>query len=152
MATNPVVLSMKEQDSTSKEEALIDKDSDVFYTEITVSPISVSRSNLLDNVGKHIPFLEAAQASITPYTIEVIFPFPEFVRWCAKQYSQEEKVILNKLGSEVLCEIDSPSIRHTLNSLESFPTVSEPFEEEKMITVYRKCPPRSKNPISANHC
>jgi hypothetical protein len=140
MAANPVVLSVNEQDISSREEALIDRDSDVFDTEITVSPISVSRSNLLDNVGTHIPFLEAAQASITPYVVEVVFPFPEFVSWCAEQYSQEERVILNKLGSEVLCEIDSPSLRHTLSIPESSPTVSEPFEEEKMITIYRECP------------
>jgi hypothetical protein len=67
MAMNPVILSVTEQDPASKEEALIDRDSDIFDTEITVSPISVSRANLLDNVGKQIPFLEAAQASITPY-------------------------------------------------------------------------------------
>jgi hypothetical protein len=144
MATKPVILSITEQDLASKEEALIDRDSDVFDTEITVSPISVSKSNLLDNVGKQIPFLEAAQASITPYVVEVIFPFPEFVNWCAEQYSREEKVILNKLGSEVLCEIDSPSIRHTLSIPESSPSVSEPFEEEKMITVYRECPSEVK--------
>jgi hypothetical protein len=79
MTANLVVLSMNEQDIASREEALIDRDSDVFNTEITVSPISVSRSNLLDNVGTHIPFLEVAQASITPYVVEVVFPFPEFV-------------------------------------------------------------------------
>jgi hypothetical protein len=42
---------------------------------------------------------------------------------------------LNKLGSEVLCEIDSPSLRHTLSILDS---------EEKMITIYREFPPEVK--------
>jgi hypothetical protein len=145
MAANPVVLSVNEQDISSREESLIDRDSDIFNTVITVSPISVSRSNLLDNVGTRIPFLEAAQASITPYVVKIVFPFPEFVSWCAEQYSQEERVILNKLGSEVLCEIDSPSLRHTLSIPESSPTVSEPFEEHKMITIYRECPLEVKN-------
>jgi hypothetical protein len=108
MVANPIVLSVNEQDISSKEEALIDRDSDVFDIEITVSPVSVSKSNLLDKVGTRIPFLEAAQASITPYVVEVVFPFPEFVSWCAEQYSQEERVILNKLGSKVLCEVGSP--------------------------------------------
>jgi hypothetical protein len=143
MAANPVILSVTEQDLASREEALIDRDSDVFDTKITVSPIFVSRSNLLDNVGKRIPFLEVNQASITPYVVEVVFPFPEFVSWCAEQYSQEEKVILNKLGSEVLCE-DSLSVQHTLSIPESSPKVSEPFEEEKMITAYRECRPEVK--------
>jgi hypothetical protein len=79
MAANLVILSVTEKDLASREEALINRDSNVFDTEITVSPISVSRSNLLDNVGKWIPFLEVAQASITPYVVEVFFPFPKFV-------------------------------------------------------------------------
>jgi hypothetical protein len=63
MVTNLVVLFVNEQDISSKEEALIDRDSNIFDTKITVSPVSVSRSNLLDNVGMRLPFLEAAQAS-----------------------------------------------------------------------------------------
>jgi hypothetical protein len=110
MATNPVVLSVSEPDISSREEALIDRDFDVFDTETTVSPVSVSKSNLLNNVGSHIPFLEAAQASFTPYVVETVFPFPEFVSWCAERYSQGERVILNKLGSEVLCKVDGPSL------------------------------------------
>jgi hypothetical protein len=52
MADNLAILSMNEQEITSREEALIDRDSNVFDTEIIVLPISVSRSNLLDDVGK----------------------------------------------------------------------------------------------------
>lgn len=63
----------------SNEEALIDRDSDVFDTEITILPISVSKANLSDNVGKQIPFLEAVQATVIPYVVEVAFPFPEFI-------------------------------------------------------------------------
>jgi hypothetical protein len=129
MAANLVVLSMNEQDISSREETLIDRDFDIFDTEIMVSPISMSRSNLLDNVGMFIPFLEVAQASIIPYVIETVFPFPKFVSWCAEQYSQGERVILNKLGSEVLCKVDSPSLQHTLNIPYASPTVSDPFEE-----------------------
>jgi hypothetical protein len=51
MDTNPVILFVNEQDIASREEALIDRDSNVFDTEITVSLVSVSRLNLLDNVG-----------------------------------------------------------------------------------------------------
>jgi hypothetical protein len=144
MASSPVILSVNEQEISSKEEALIDRDFDVFDTEITVSPVSVSRSNLLDNVGKHIPFLEAVQASIIPYVVETVFPFPEFVSWCVERYSQGERVILNKLGSEVLCKVDSLSLRHALSIPDASPTVPEHFEEQRMITIYRECPPEVK--------
>jgi hypothetical protein len=94
-------------------------------------------------LGNKYPSL-AAQASIVPYAIEVAFPFLEFVSWCAEQYSQEEKIILNKLGSKVLCRVDNPSIRHALGTLESSPVGSKPFEEEKLFIVYRECPPEVK--------
>jgi hypothetical protein len=40
---DPIIISVAKQDPTSNEEALIDRDSDVFDTELTISPISVSR-------------------------------------------------------------------------------------------------------------
>jgi hypothetical protein len=142
---DPVILSVTEQDPLPNEEALIDRDYDVFDTEITVSPVSVSRANLSDNVGRHIPFLKEVQASIVPYIVEVTFPFPEFIGWCVEQYSQEEKVVLNKLGSEVLCRVDSPSIRYALRIPESPSVVSKPFDEENLVMIYRECPPEIEN-------
>jgi hypothetical protein len=53
-------------------------------------------------------------------------------------------LILNKLGSEFLCKLDKSSIRHALSIPESSPAVLEPFEEEKLITVYRECPSEVK--------
>jgi hypothetical protein len=131
--------------SPPNEEALIDRDSDVFDTEITISPVSVSRANLSDNVGRQIPFLEAVQASIVPYVVEVAFPFPEFIGWCAETILTGREGVLNKLGSEVLCRVDSPSIRYALGIPESPSAVSEPFEEENLVMVYRECPPEVKN-------
>jgi hypothetical protein len=84
---DPIITSVIEKDPASNEESLIDRDSNIFNTEITIYPISMSRSNLSDNVGKHIPFLEAVQFTIVPYVFEVAFPFPEFIGWCAEQYS-----------------------------------------------------------------
>jgi hypothetical protein len=60
MAANPVVLSVSEPDTPSREDSLIDRDSEVFDTVTTILPISVSKANLLNNVGFQISFLEAA--------------------------------------------------------------------------------------------
>jgi hypothetical protein len=57
-----------------------------------------------------------------------------------EKYSQEEKVVLNKQGSEVLCRVEILSIRSALGIPDSFSAVFEPFKEEKMIMVYRECP------------
>jgi hypothetical protein len=73
----------------ANEKSLIDRDSDVFYTKITISPISMSRRNLFDKVGKCIPFLEAIHDTIVPYSIEIDFSFPEFIGWCVEHYSHE---------------------------------------------------------------
>jgi hypothetical protein len=84
MVSNPVVLSVSEPDSSSSEEALIDKYFDILDTKTMVLPISVSISNFLNNVGSCIPVLKEDQASFTPYAIETVFPFLEFVSWCAE--------------------------------------------------------------------
>jgi hypothetical protein len=136
----PIITSVTEQDPVENEEALIDRDTDVFYVEITISPIFVSRSNLSDKVGRCISFLEAVQATIVPYVVEIDFPFPEFVGWCTEQYAHEERIIVNKQGSLVLCRIERLSIRESLSIPESFSVNSEPFNEEKLIRVYRECP------------
>jgi hypothetical protein len=99
MVVNPIVLSVRELDTPSREDTLIDRDSNVFDIVTMVSPISVSKVNLLNNVGSHISFLEVDRASFAPYVVETIFPFREFMNWCAERYSQGERVILNKLGS-----------------------------------------------------
>jgi len=74
-----VVLFITEQDPPPSEEALIDRDSNLFDTKIIVSPISVSKANLSDHVGRQIPFLEAVQASIVPCCLSRI-PFPRIRR------------------------------------------------------------------------
>jgi hypothetical protein len=55
---DPIITSVAEQDPVENEEALIDRDTDVFDVEITISPICVSISNLSNEVGRCIPFLE----------------------------------------------------------------------------------------------
>jgi predicted secreted protein len=47
---------------------------------------------------------------------------------------------VNKQGSEVLCRVESLSIRDALGIPKSFSIVSKPFHEEKLISVYRECP------------
>jgi hypothetical protein len=100
----------------------------------------MSRANLSYNVGNQIPLLEAVQVTIVPYTLEVAFPFPEFIGWCTQKYSHEEKVVLNKQGFEVLCRVENLSIQSTLDIPYSFSIVYELFEEENLIMVYRECP------------
>jgi hypothetical protein len=58
VAMDLIITSVTKQDLVVNEESLIDRDSDVFDTEITISPISVSKRNMSDNVGRCIPFLE----------------------------------------------------------------------------------------------
>jgi hypothetical protein len=81
---DPIIILVVEQDPVSNEESLIDRDSNVFETEITIFPISMSRANMFDNVGNNIPFLEEIQDTIVPYVVEVAFPFPEFIGWCTE--------------------------------------------------------------------
>jgi hypothetical protein len=105
----------------------------------------VSIRNVSDKVGRSIPFLEAVQATIVPYVVEIDFSFPEFLGWCTEQYSHEERVVVNKQGSLVLCRIKRLSIRESLNIPESFYVNSKPFDEDKLIRVYRECSSEVQN-------
>ena len=91
-------------------------------------------------MGRCTLFLEVVQATIVPYVDEITFPFPKFIGWCAEQYFHEERVVVNKRGSKVMCRIETLSIRDTLSIPEYFSALSEPFNEEKIIKVYRECP------------
>jgi hypothetical protein len=121
---DPIITSVTKQDPVENEEALIDRDADVFYVEITISPIFVSRRNLSDKVGRCIPFLEAVQATIVPYPVKIAFLFPKFIGWCIEQYSHEERVVVNKRGSKVLCRVESLSIRKSLGIPKYFSAIS----------------------------
>jgi hypothetical protein len=66
-----IITSIIEQDPVANEESLIDRDTNVFYVEITISLIFVSISNLSDKVGGSISFLEAVQATIVPYSFKI---------------------------------------------------------------------------------
>jgi hypothetical protein len=120
---DPIIISVTKKDHVANEEALIDRDSYLFDTEITISPISMSISNIYDKVGRCILFLEEVQATIVPYAVEIYFPFTEFIGWCDKQYSLEERVVVNKRGSEVFCRVESLSIRVSLGIPWSFSTI-----------------------------
>jgi hypothetical protein len=122
------------------QEDLIYRDSYVFDTKITISPISVSRSNLYDKLGRCITFLEAAQATIVPYAVKITFPFLEFIGLCIEKYSHEERVFVNKHWYEVMCRVESMSIRESVNIPKSFSTIFEPFNEENPSRVYREFP------------
>jgi hypothetical protein len=137
---DPIITSVTEQDPVVNEEALFDRYSDTFDTKITILPISVSKRNMFDKVGRCILFLEAVQATIVPYDVEFSFPFLEFISWCIEQYSHEERVVMNKQGSEVMCRVESLSIQYSLGIPDSLSIIFEPFNEEKIIRVYRECP------------
>jgi len=66
--------------------------------------------------------------------------FPKFIGWCTEQYAHEERVAVNKRGFEVLCRVESLSIKESLSIPKSFPTIYEPFNEEKLISLYREYP------------
>ena len=74
--------------------------------------------------------MESVQASLILYATKFCFQFPEFTGWCAKQYSESERVVIDKKGSKVLCKIDVVSVRESLKIPNSFSDNFEPFDEE----------------------
>jgi hypothetical protein len=86
-----IITSVTEQDPMANEEALIDRDSNIFDIEITIFSISVSRRNLSDNVGRCISFLEVAWATLVPYGVKVSSPFPRLYVGTSKSIQMKKE-------------------------------------------------------------
>ena len=69
---------------------------------------------------------------------------PEFVKWCANNYSTAEEVIMDKTKSRILFPIHASVIRKTLSIPDDFVHLSQEYKEEKIIQFFEKSATKSK--------
>ena len=82
----------------------MDSQENIFDMILTVNTISQSKQV----IGGQIPLLlNAITISVSQFSLEMSFPFLEFVQWCVDNYSKSKRVLVNSLGSGVLCKINS---------------------------------------------
>lgn len=75
---------------------------------------------------------------VSHFSLESSSPFPNFVKWCVRNYSKSERVIMNANGSKILFQIDANTIKEALGPLETCVSESEQFIEEEFTRFYRE--------------
>ena len=70
--------------------------------------------------------------------------FPYFVAWCASNYSQSKRVIMDSNQSKILCPINSLVVRDALEVPQSFSQNLEDFVEETVIELYMHATTKEK--------
>ena len=63
---------------------------------------------------------------------------PEFVEWCAGNFSATEGVIMNRSKSKILCSVQAHVIHKTLHVLDKFVHISQKYREENIVHFFRE--------------
>ena len=73
------------------------------------------------------------------FAIEQTFHFPEFMEWCAMNYSPSQRIIVSHSTSRILCKINAKVIHENLNLLDSYPDQREPVNELILAELFKSC-------------
>ena len=127
-----------------EEESIIDKNANIFDTILVGEAIETTRGKLeflkdrgRDTCGVFKSFFHFFSIGQTPHC-------PEFVEWCADNFSVTEGVIMNKSKSKILCPIQAFVIRKTLDIPDEFTHISQDYQEEDIIRCFREFTDESK--------
>ena len=96
---------------TQKEELLIDIDIIIKETKLTFGNLIQVKETIMDNSNI---VLHTFCSSLSQFTIEPTFPFPEFIHWTVKNYVPSTRQILYADGNRVIATINSESLRKAL--------------------------------------
>ena len=69
---------------------------------------------------------------------------PEFVEWCADNFSVTEEVIMNKSKSKIFCSIQAYVVRKTLHIPDELVHISQKYQEENIVCFFRESTDKSK--------
>ena len=113
----------------NKEECIVDAEGDIFYPIFSLGSVKETKEKLSSLHFKPMSFISLARDTILKFFPKQSFHFLEFVEWYAQNYSQLERVIVNKSGSKVLSWVTTRDIRDSLGLSKSIFLNSEPFSE-----------------------
>ena len=91
---------------------IIDLDASILETKLTIHDQSQIK-NIIAQSPKIIS--KALCSSLSQFTIEPTFPFPELIHWSAKNYAPSSRQIISADGTRVICNINSQAIRRAFN-------------------------------------
>ena len=121
-----------------KEDCIVDTEGDVFYHVLSLGSAKEIKEKLSSMHSEPIYILNLAKNTINKFFPEQSFYFPDFVKWCALNYSQLERVIMNKNGSKIFSRVTAQGIRDLLRLSESNFQNSEPFNELEITKISKE--------------
>ena len=122
-----------------REEFLVDRDRGVYDPFLSSGNVSFIKERLWWYNSQGNDILNSYKSFLYYFSIEQTLPFPEFVEWCASNYSSSERVIVSRSMSKILCRIDEKAIHGFLNLLDNYPDSGESVNESILAEVYRSC-------------
>ena len=126
------------------EESLIDENAKIFNTilvgeatETTRGKLEILKDRGRDTCGVFKSFFHFFYVGQTPHC-------PEFIEWCADNFSFAEEVIMNKSKSRILYSVQDSMIRKTLHIPDEFVHISQNYQEENIICCFRESTDKSR--------
>ena len=120
------------------EESLVDKNAEIFDTILVGETIETTRGKLevlkdqgSDTYGVFKSFFHFFSVSQTPNC-------PEFVEWCACNFSTTEGVIMNRYKSKILFLVQDHVVYKTLHVPDEFVQISLKYREDNIIHLFRE--------------
>ena len=120
------------------EEVFQDKESEFFDTKLLNGPIESVKAKLKIHKDQGTKFHSIFRSYFHYFSTEKTLKFPEFVGWCACNYSSSERVIMDATKSNILCPIKHLVIRNTFSIPVKFTQVSKEFNEEIIMEYFRE--------------
>ena len=116
-----------------KEELLIDVDATIKETELTLGTLNQIKKTILDNSNI---ISDSLCSSLSQFTIEPTFPFPEFVHWVVENYVSSTMQILSLDGTRVIITINAETLRKAFClPIPNFN--SDQFQEENSLAIIK---------------
>lgn len=87
-----------------KEEFLVNLDASIQENRLTLGTLDQIKQIIMDNSNI---ISDSLFSSLSQFTLEPTFPYPEFVHWTVQNYVSSTKQILSSDGSRVILTLNS---------------------------------------------
>ena len=94
-----------------KEECLVNLHASIQESRLTLGTLDHIKQVIMDNSNI---ISDNFCSSLSQFTFEPTFPYPEFVHWTVQNYVPSTKQILSADGSRVILTLNSETLRKTL--------------------------------------
>ena len=108
-----------------REEFLVDRDRSVCDPFLYIGSVSISKEKLWYYKSQGNDVLNVCKYFLYYFAIEKTLHLPDFVEWCAINYSPSQRIIVSQSASRILCKFDATVIRENLNLPENYPVNRE---------------------------